>query len=184
MADFIVANGKFRIMILLILLSLLALTAFTFLVSFWPVALMDSASATAYPLEGEEFKPGCPVQWEVIINNPVHYPLRHNVQLIVFYEGSNWVLTYDPHEGRLRRRTEKKGSKTEIKELYNGSVVETGEITLPRGKILENRRFKIRHTYILDFYWRDVFVTIESPWYKTGAFPITPWSQGESHSCD
>jgi len=160
----IVPNGSTKAIIKAILVMLIATTLFFFGVSFWPYKIFDKAIATAVPDNGATFNPGCPIRWSVKYVLPTELPTSHRIQLIVEYPGSDWIITYQSHEGTIHGAERDKTGRSD--------VIEVGTITLPRGKILENRRFKIKHIYKTQLWWRPIFQEVETPWYLSGKFDM------------
>jgi len=157
-------NGRLRVMTFSVLIVLAAVAIFFFGGSFWPVKIFEDATATAEPAHGATvFLPGCGVDWRIEFKDPIEGPVVHAVQLVVEYPGADWIVSFQEHEGSLH---------SQKKDGHLDYTIETGTLTLPRGKVLENRKFKIRHIYRTHILWRNIHQEVETPWYQSGAFDV------------
>jgi len=159
------SNGGVKAGVSVILILLMAVSAVFLGISVWPFKVFKSAVATAQPEDGS-FRPGCAMSWEVKFEEPTGLPVHHEVQLIVEYPGADWILSYEGHTGSISTR--------------EGQVaIEHGSLTLPRGKIMSNRRFRLRHIYSSQFLWKPFHQVVRTPWYTSGDFNLF-----EGEDCD
>jgi len=150
-------NGGVKVGVSVILILLVAVSAVFLGISVWPFKVFKSAVATAQPEDASGFRPGCAMSWEVKFEEPTSLPVHHEVQLIVEYPGADWILSYEGHTGSISTRE-------------GQSAVEHGVLTLPKGKVMANRRFRLRHIYSSQFLWKPFHQVIRTPWYTSGDF--------------
>ena len=127
----------------------------------WPLPDVVIKNAYVEMPVNRELHPGESIIWVVICaDTPDGLPVRHSMQLILQYPGSNVIQAYEPTEVVIKR------------EESNGDSIcmESGKLTLPDGNFVANRLFKIRHTYTVIGDGKRVSKSFDTPWYQIGSF--------------
>jgi hypothetical protein len=106
------------------------------------------------------FHPGEELVWSIDCSEtPDSTPVRHAIQVILEYPGSNIIESYEQKEVLIDEEMR-----------LNRMCKELGKLTLPDGNYASNRRFKIRHIYTVIGGDRRKSVYKDTPWYQIGEF--------------
>lgn len=154
-------NGITKVLLTSILIITLATCLTVILMAIWPLPEIKIKEAYVEIPPGVTLHPGDAITWTVVCEEgPEGIPVRHSMQLILQYPGSNVLQPYEPTEVVIRRDETK----------YGVLCMESGKLTLPDGNFVANRKFKIRHTYTVIGDSKRVSQSFDTPWYNIGDF--------------
>lgn len=154
-------NGATKVLLVAILTITLATCLTVILLAVWPLPEIKIKDAYIQDVPGTVLHPGSAITWVVVCSeSPDGLPVRHSMQLILQYPGSNVLQPYEPTEVVIKKD-----------ETGNGTMcIESGKLTLPDGNYVANRQFKIRHTYTVIGNNKRTSASFDTPWYQIGDF--------------
>jgi len=142
----------------LILFSLLVFIglgmSFFLFVSIYPFKILTNTLLKVQLPEDGDLHPGDHLNYVFTANKSciAGTVSRHETQLIL---DNGWIINYEEHAGKLEE---------------NAHCEERGFVTLPKGRIVENRKAKLRFIYTFNIMWKPA----DSEPFSIGPLVLTP----------